>query len=58
MRAEAQAEKKTLIQQLSRPSGISDEAIRRGIAMIERAMKNWTTEVEVFGFPTSYGHLR
>ena len=31
MRAEAQAEKKALIEQLSKPSGISDdEAIRRG----------------------------
>jgi hypothetical protein len=54
MRAEAQAEKKALIEQLSKPSCISDDdAIRHGIAMIERAMKNRMTEVEVFRFPTS-----
>jgi hypothetical protein len=52
MLAKAEAEKKALIDQLSKPSGISDkEAIRRGITIIERAMKNRTTEVEVFRFP-------
>ena len=52
MRAEATAEKKALIDQLSKPSGISDEeAIRRGMKIIERAMKNRMTEVEVFRFP-------
>jgi hypothetical protein len=52
MRAEAQAEKKALIDQLSKPSGISEEeAIRRGIAIIERAMHSRMTEVEVFRFP-------
>jgi hypothetical protein len=52
MRAEAQAEKKALIDQLSKPSGISDEeAIGRGIKIIERAMHSRMTEVEVFRFP-------
>ena len=52
MRAEAQAEKKTLIDHLSKPSGISDEeAIGRGIKIIERAMHSRMTEVEVFRFP-------
>ena len=52
MRAETQAEKKALIDQLSKPSGISEEeAIRRGIAIIERAAKNRVTEVEVLRFP-------
>ena len=52
MRAEAQAEKKDLVDQLSKPSGISDEeAIGRGIAIIERAAHNLMTEVEVFRFP-------
>ena len=52
MRAEAQAEKKALIDHLSKPSGISEEeAIRRGIAIIERAIKNRLIEVEVFRFP-------
>jgi hypothetical protein len=51
-RTEAEAEKKALIDQLSKPSGISEEeAIRRGVAIIQRAMKNRVTEVEVFRFP-------
>jgi hypothetical protein len=51
-RTEAEAEKKALIDQLSKPSGISeDEAIRRGMVIIERATKNRMTEVEVFRFP-------
>jgi len=51
-RAEAQAEKKALIDHLSKPSGISEEeAIRRAIKIIERAMKSRMTEVEVFRFP-------
>ena len=50
--AEAQAEKKALIDHLSKPSGISEaEAIRRGIAIIEGATRNWMTEVEVIRFP-------
>jgi len=52
MRADAQAEKQALIDQLSKPSGISEEeAIRRAKAIIERGMKNRMTEVEVFRFP-------
>jgi len=52
MQAEAQAEKKALIDQLSKPSSISDEeAIGRGIKIIERAMHSRMTEVEVFRFP-------
>ena len=53
-RAEAEAEKKALIDQLIKPSSISDEeAIRRGIAIIQRAMRNRLTEVEVFRFPNA-----
>ena len=52
MRAEAQAEKKALIDQLTKPSGISEEeAIGRGIKIIERAMHSRMTEVEVIRFP-------
>ena len=52
MLAEAQAEKKALIDALSKPSGISEqEAIRRAMAIIERGMKNRKTESEVFRFP-------
>jgi hypothetical protein len=50
--AAAQAEKKALIDELSKPSGISDEeAIGRGIKIIERAMHSRMTEVEVIRFP-------
>ena len=53
MLAEAQAEKKALIDELSKPSGISEEeAIRRAMAIIERGMKNRKTESEVFRFPS------
>jgi len=52
MLAEAQAEKRALIDHLSKPSGISDgEAIARGIKIIERAMKSRMIEVEVMRFP-------
>jgi hypothetical protein len=52
MHAEAQAEKRALIDQLSKPSGISEEeAIKRGITIIERAVYNRMTEVEVIRFP-------
>jgi hypothetical protein len=52
MLAEAQAEKKALVDELSKPSDISEEeAIRRAMAIIERGMKNRKTESEVFRFP-------
>ena len=51
-RAEADAEKKALIDQFSKPSGVSDEeGIRRGAAIIRRAANNGLTEVEVYRFP-------
>ena len=51
-RSESDSEKKALIDQLSKPSGVSDEeALRRGLAIIQRAVKNRLTEVEVFRFP-------
>ena len=50
--AEAEVEKKALIDQLTKPSGISEEeAIKRGITIIERATRNRMTEVLVFRFP-------
>ena len=50
--AEAAAEKKALIDQLSKPPGTSDEeAIRRGLEIIHRAIKNRLTEVEIIRFP-------
>ena len=51
-RSEAEAEKKALLDQFAKPSGISDEeAIRRAVAIIERATKNRLTEVQVYRFP-------
>src|SRR3974377_718250 len=50
-RAEAEAEKKHLLDQLSKPSLSDEEAIRRGVAIIHRAAKNGQTEVQVFRFP-------
>ena len=50
--AEAEAEKKALIDRLNKPSGVSDEeAIARAIKIIERAMHNRLTEVQVHRFP-------
>jgi disulfide oxidoreductase YuzD len=50
--AKAAAEKKALIDHLNAPSQISDEeAIRRALVIIERAVKNGLTEVQVYRFP-------
>jgi hypothetical protein len=50
--AAAEAEKRALIDQLSKPPGTSDEeAIRRGLDIIHRAIKNRLTEVEIIRFP-------
>jgi hypothetical protein len=51
-RAKAEAEKKALLDTFSKPSGVSDEeGIRRAIKIIERAVKNGLTEVQVYRFP-------
>jgi hypothetical protein len=50
--AQAAAERKALLDHLSAPSGVSDEeGIRRAIKMIERAVSNGHTEVQVYRFP-------
>jgi uncharacterized protein (DUF1778 family) len=50
--SEAEAEKKALLDQLTKPSGLSDEeAIRRAVKIIERAVSNGRTEVQVYRFP-------
>ncbi len=50
--AEAEAEKKALLDQFTKPSGLSDEeAIQRAIKIIERAVSNGKTEVQVHRFP-------
>ncbi|HEY7301581.1 MAG TPA: hypothetical protein VH684_27130 [Xanthobacteraceae bacterium] len=53
-RAAADAEKKALIDKLSKPSGVSDdERLERAIAIIKRATNNGVTEVEVTRFPNT-----
>jgi molybdopterin-biosynthesis enzyme MoeA-like protein len=53
-RAAAEAEKLKLIEQMQKPSGVSDEeGIRRGAAIIQRAVSAGLTEVEVHRFPNS-----
>jgi hypothetical protein len=48
----AEAEKKALIEGLSKPSGVSEEeAFKRAAAFINRAIDNGLTEVEVLRFP-------
>jgi uncharacterized protein (DUF1778 family) len=51
-RTAAESEKTALIEQLSKPSGVSDEeGIRRAVRIIERAASNGLTEVLVYRFP-------
>ena len=48
----AEAEKKMLLEKLTKPSGVSDEeALRRVANIIERAASNGLTEVQVYRFP-------
>jgi hypothetical protein len=53
-RAAAEAEKKELLDRLSKPSGVSDEErMKRAAAIIRRAVSNGLTEVEVGRFPNN-----
>lgn len=48
----AEAEKKALFDKLTKPSGVSDEeALRRVAVIVERAVSNGLTEVQVYRFP-------
>jgi hypothetical protein len=50
--AAEEAEKKALLEQLSKPSGVSDdEHMKRAAAIIERAVANGQTEVFIARFP-------
>ena len=50
--AELESEKKMLLEKITKPSGVSDdEALRRVAAIIERAVSNGLTEVQVYRFP-------
>jgi len=51
-KAKADAEKKALVDRLTKPSGVSDEeALKRVAMIIQRAVKNGLGEVEVIRFP-------
>src|SRR5882757_3834051 len=53
-REQQEAEKKILIDRLSKPSGLSDEEVmKKAAAFIERAAKNGLTEVQVYRFPNT-----
>jgi len=53
-KAEAENEQKALVDHFTNPSGVSDEeGIRRAVVMIERAVRNGKTEVQVYRFPNS-----
>ena len=50
----AEAEKKELLDKLSKPSGVSDdEALKRVGIIVERAVSNGLTEVQVYRFPNA-----
>jgi hypothetical protein len=52
--AAADAEKKALMDKLSKPSGVSDDQrLERAVAIINRAANNGATEVEVTRFPNT-----
>src|ERR1700761_2102071 len=50
----AEAEKRALIEKLSRPSGLSeDEKIKLASTVIQRAVRNGLDEVQVYRFPNT-----
>src|SRR6201981_4274976 len=52
--AAAEAEKRALIERLSMPSGLSeDEKVKLASTVIQRAVRNGLTEVQVYRFPNS-----
>src|SRR3954464_1823171 len=52
--AAAEAEKRALIEKLSKPSGLSEEEkIKLASTVIQRAVRNGLTEVQVYRFPNS-----
>lgn len=52
--AEAEAEKKLLLEKITKPSGVSDEeAMTRVAAIVQRAVSNGLTEVQVYRFPNA-----
>ena len=52
--ATAESEKHKLIERLSKPSGLTeDEKVKLASAVIQRAVRNGLTEVQVYRFPNS-----
>ena len=52
--AEAEAEKKLLLDKITKPSGVSDEeAMKRVAVIVQRAVSNGLTEVQVYRFPNA-----
>jgi hypothetical protein len=52
--AAAEAEKRALIDKLSKPSGLSeDDKVKLAATVIQRAVRNVLTEVQVYRFPNS-----
>ena len=50
--AAAEAEKRALIEELTKPSGLSeDEKVKRASTIIQRAVRNGLHEVQVYRFP-------
>ena len=49
---EVEAEKKLLLEKITKPSGVSDEeAMERVAVIVQRAVSNGQTEVQVYRFP-------
>ena len=52
--AAAEAEKRALIERLSKPSGLSEEEkIQLAATVIQRAVRNGLSEVQIYRFPNS-----
>jgi hypothetical protein len=52
--ATAEAEKRALIERLSKPSGLTeDEKVKLASTVIQRAVRNGLTEVQVYRFPNT-----
>lgn len=50
--AAAESEKRALIEELTKPSGLSEEEkVKRASTIIQRAVKNGLPEVQVYRFP-------
>ena len=50
--AAAEAEKHALIEELTKPSGLSEEEkIKRASTVIQRAVRNGLSEIQVYRFP-------